>query len=81
VPSPKESGKVWELEEGVTCVVCPDCAFTFDAVHENDEPEGTYSCPLCAELSFRAAIEVAARDDCGPKTTKRILRRALAGPE
>jgi hypothetical protein len=37
--------KDWELEHGVTCVVCPDCAFTFDAVHT--DPDGSYSCPLC----------------------------------
>lgn len=35
----------WEIEEGVTCVVCPGCAFTFDAVHTDQD--GTYSCPNC----------------------------------
>lgn len=35
----------WEIEEGVTCVVCPKCAFTFDAVHH--DPGGSYSCPNC----------------------------------
>lgn len=36
----------WVIEEGVTCVVCPDCAFTFDASHWDDET-GLYSCPNC----------------------------------
>ncbi|HET7025076.1 MAG TPA: DUF3850 domain-containing protein, partial [Gemmatimonadales bacterium] len=31
--------KLWE---------CPDCAFTFDAAHEDDTPQGGYSCPVCA---------------------------------
>lgn len=35
--------KVVELWE------CEDCGFAFDAIHENDTPEGGYSCPLCAE--------------------------------
>lgn len=40
--------ETWETEANVLCVVCPDCAFTFDACHENDTPEGGYSCPVCA---------------------------------
>lgn len=56
MPRTKVSDKVWEVEEGVTCVVCPDCVFTFDAVHENDEPEGTYSCPLCETIALREAL-------------------------
>jgi hypothetical protein len=43
---PLEGG--WTVERGVTCVVCPDCAFAFAAEHE-DEPNGGYSCPNCAE--------------------------------
>jgi hypothetical protein len=35
----------WEREEGVTCVVCPACAFTFDAFHT--DADGGYSCPVC----------------------------------
>jgi protein-arginine kinase activator protein McsA len=27
---------------------CPDCAFTFDAVH-TDNASGDYTCPACAE--------------------------------
>jgi hypothetical protein len=34
------------FEQGVTCVVCPDCAFTFDADHV-DSDGGGYTCPLC----------------------------------
>lgn len=39
----------WEHSYGVTCVVCPVCAFTFDEVHT--DADGGYSCPACAELS------------------------------
>lgn len=41
----------WEREEGVTCVVCPACAFTFDACHTDEG--GGYSCPVCAEIALR----------------------------
>ena len=39
----------WAMTEGVTCVSCPDCAFTFDAAHtEVDQAEGgPYDCPAC----------------------------------
>lgn len=37
----------WELERDVTCVVCPDCAFTFDGSHMDED--GGFSCPNCAE--------------------------------
>jgi len=36
----------WAVETGVPCVVCPGCAFTFDACHE-DASAGGYSCPSC----------------------------------
>jgi hypothetical protein len=36
----------WEIEEGVRCVVCPACAFTFDAIHKDTGRDG-YSCPCC----------------------------------
>lgn len=35
----------WAIERNVTCVVCPDCGFTFDADHEDVDGSG-YSCPL-----------------------------------
>lgn len=43
----------WPVERGVTCVSCPDCAFTFDAMHADED--GSYSCPLCAEARSLAA--------------------------
>lgn len=43
----------WYRESNVDCVVCPSCAFTFDAVHS--DPDGGYSCPLC-ELDEAAAL-------------------------
>lgn len=36
----------WTVDRNVTCVVCPECAFTFDAGHVNTDRTG-YSCPLC----------------------------------
>jgi hypothetical protein len=36
----------WEVEHGVICVTCPDCAFTFGAEHR--DAGGGYTCPLCA---------------------------------
>lgn len=39
----------WERERRVTCVVCPGCAFTFDASHKDDDMDG-YTCPLCGAL-------------------------------
>jgi hypothetical protein len=43
-----------------------------------DEPRAVVR--LSEEIErLQAAIEIAARDDCGPATTKRILRHALAG--
>ncbi len=35
---------------------CPDCAFTFDAVHT--DVGGGYSCPACAESRLSAALAV-----------------------
>jgi hypothetical protein len=39
----------WTYAEGVLCVVCPVCAFTFDAFHDQaNAPEPhTYACPDC----------------------------------
>lgn len=58
----------WEREAHVTCVVCPHCAFTFDALHENDTPERGYSCPACAEIRLRAALTEIV-DAMGPNNT------------
>lgn len=35
----------WEIEHDRTNVVCPDCAFSFDAIHQDET--GGYTCPLC----------------------------------
>lgn len=44
------AGTEWVREEGVTCVVCPSCAFTFDASHYDTDGGGDgYSCPACLE--------------------------------
>lgn len=38
----------WETEWNVHCVVCPKCAFTFDASHtETTAGETKYVCPVC----------------------------------
>jgi hypothetical protein len=46
----------WETARDVACIVCPACAFTFDADHE-DWPEGGYSCPACAEMKLASQLE------------------------
>lgn len=53
---PEERCEWTEREQGVECVVCPVCAFTFDADHENDTPEGGYTCPLCVEIDLRVKL-------------------------
>lgn len=40
------AGLSFEREEGVTCVVCPSCVFTFDASHKDADRDG-YTCPNC----------------------------------
>jgi hypothetical protein len=39
------SGHVWDRVEGVSCVQCPHCLFTFDSIHTDGK--GGYSCPNC----------------------------------
>jgi hypothetical protein len=39
-------GHAWERRHGVECVECPDCGFTFAAMHEDGDGSG-YSCPNC----------------------------------
>lgn len=36
----------WNVHQGVTCVECPGCAFTFDADHQDVDRDG-YTCPEC----------------------------------
>ena len=43
---------------------CPECAFSFDAMHENEG--GGYSCPLCENERLRAALIMIADKDKGP---------------
>lgn len=45
----------WELEYDVICVSCPDCAFTYDAIHKLDATD-EYSCPLCAEARLEREL-------------------------
>ncbi len=45
----------WELEHGITVAVCPGCAFSFDAQHEETDGSG-YSCPCCAEADNDAPV-------------------------
>jgi hypothetical protein len=44
------SAEEWEHEQNVECVVCPSCAFAFDACHT--DADGGYSCPACAEAAL-----------------------------
>lgn len=44
----------WAIDT-VTCVSCPACAFTFDAVHS--DADGGYSCPACAEVRLKAELD------------------------
>lgn len=46
----------WDRHEGVTVVECPDCAFCFDADHEDEH--GGHSCPACAEIRHREALDL-----------------------
>jgi hypothetical protein len=55
-PQPeRETLKEWGREDGVECVSCPDCAFTFDAFHRDDSDD-EYSCPACAESRLEAQL-------------------------
>lgn len=56
-PAPADTGAGWEVETGVRCVICPACAFTFDAFHTDEG--GGYSCPACAEDRERTARQQA----------------------
>ena len=55
-----KNGAEWVIEESVRSVVCPGCAFTFDAIHlriEEDEP-----CPACAEVKLVEVLEKAQKE-------------------
>ena len=51
-------GSAWLLSTE-DCVSCPDCAFTFDAMHTTQDGGG-YDCPACGENEL-AAREFALR--------------------
>lgn len=55
------SDTTWEIHEGVRCVECPGCGFTFDASHVDADTE-RFSCPVCgtAESEFTAALRAVA---------------------
>lgn len=53
----------WEVENGVMCVVCPECAFTMDAGHV-DSVGGGYTCPSCAPQALEHGQET--RVETGP---------------
>lgn len=44
-----ETEQGWEIVQGVVCVVCPACAFTFDMGHVDDDGTGRHSCPNCQD--------------------------------
>ena len=51
----------WTRAAAVNCVVCPDCAFTFDDCHTDCDPVSgeslpTYTCPSC-ESTKRQGLE------------------------
>ena len=51
-PTPGETDPgPWTIEKGITCVVCPQCAFTFAEEHEDEQigEAGWYTCPVCDE--------------------------------
>ena len=45
----EEHGTIHDYGE-VQLWECPSCGFAFDAVHEDDEIGGGYSCPECAQV-------------------------------
>lgn len=59
-------GAEWQARQTPRLWSCPACAFTFDAVHT--EQDGSYSCPACAEKRLSEALEAcaAALEDAGP---------------
>lgn len=69
---------IWEREDGVECVVCPVCAFTFDAAHE--DTTGGYSCPACAEVKLREILALTPAFDLDDLLLIRELLRAAPEP-
>jgi len=57
-PAKDPLGREWERVERVTCVVCPGCAFTFDAAHVT-QTTGQYDCPCCENEALVAVARAA----------------------
>ena len=75
-PMTTPSGLPWEVIRGITCVVCPGCAFTFAAEH-TDEPDGTaYSCPCCGYGQPEPTEEELERN--GEREDAEMIRDCLA---
>jgi hypothetical protein len=72
----------WQRETVVECVACPDCAFTFDARQE--DTDGGYTCPQCAENEMRRQLHATRRVLDGASIGDRVeieaveLRRLLS---
>ncbi|KKL74055.1 hypothetical protein LCGC14_2068740 [marine sediment metagenome] len=47
----------WIVEESVRSVVCPVCAFTFDAIHGDGGDD--YTCPACDAINLERQLEEA----------------------
>lgn len=38
----------WNIShDSIDIYTCPDCAFGYDATHEQDDSKGGYICPVC----------------------------------
>lgn len=61
-PATEPEPTSWKSELDVSCVVCPDCAFTFADNHYDDKLEGTYSCPACGERKARAEVHAVTQE-------------------
>jgi hypothetical protein len=57
-----------QAERDAALWTCPDCAFSFDASHE--DTNGGYSCPCCAEARLTAERDAA----------HAVIRRLLPAP-
>lgn len=70
----------WDTEDSVDCVVCPVCAFTFDARHVTDST-GEYDCPVCAETRLRDALTAMVDANTNLRALPWPLARAALSPE
>jgi predicted RNA-binding Zn-ribbon protein involved in translation (DUF1610 family) len=46
---------IWR--ETVELFSCPDCGFSFDACHSQDDREGGWICPVCEAAELEAAFK------------------------